>query len=527
MYLKQTYESASWQPHWRWLLRYFKHKNYILVDNKPLLILYRASDIPNLQKLLKLWRVLAEKAGFDGLHVIQMNGVKWTPAAHELQPGVDGTLEYFPNMYDGGMWPINRIVSSKPAADVHYFGAHCGWDNTPRHATDKVYTFHMSHPSIYKYVLRQNLARTKPGGFVFVNAWNEWGEGAAIEPSLQWGRRWLQATREAVQEEARGQGNTIGPDGFATSIFLPPAGVPSHSPGDDSVCIIVRTYQGHATGQYNLHQLLSSLQGLQFQNWQAFVSSIDNQPFPELSLIVKSFRDKRMKIVKLPPQYLEPFSWEKAGYKATDKLMQQYCLSGSFDWVLVTNGDNWYTPDALNYLPRDKDMVLMNFYGRYTPVTEVVTTNATQKGAPLSNCCVRFNDLPCTAAAPKVGFTDLGGIVLDAHKFLAGAWTFTYYDGHCTHSCHDGALVEDLISAGWTYATQPIRACALHHNANPVSCRLLGGTYIDSLDYYKAGCVDMAIQSEISLNSVNYLNFMQSHGSCFCEREHAGSASQS
>lgn len=58
----------------------------------------------------------------------------------------------------------------------------------------------------YKYVLRQNLARTvTPGGFVFVNAWNEWGEGAALEPSVQWGRRWLQATLEAVEEERRGQ----------------------------------------------------------------------------------------------------------------------------------------------------------------------------------------------------------------------------------------------------------------------------------------------------------------------------------
>ena len=57
----------------------------------------------------------------------------------------------------------------------------------------------------YKYVLRQNLARTKPGGFVFVNAWNEWGEGAALEPSVQWGRRWLQATRDAIDEERHGQ----------------------------------------------------------------------------------------------------------------------------------------------------------------------------------------------------------------------------------------------------------------------------------------------------------------------------------
>lgn len=64
---------------------------------------------------------------------------------------------------------------------------------------------HIDAECRYKYVLRQNLARTQPGGFVFVNAWNEWGEGAAIEPSLQWRRRWLVATKEAVEEERSGQ----------------------------------------------------------------------------------------------------------------------------------------------------------------------------------------------------------------------------------------------------------------------------------------------------------------------------------
>ena len=56
----------------------------------------------------------------------------------------------------------------------------------------------------YKHMLRQNLVRASPGDFVFVNAWNEWGEGAAIEPSVQWGRRWLEATQEAILEEAAG-----------------------------------------------------------------------------------------------------------------------------------------------------------------------------------------------------------------------------------------------------------------------------------------------------------------------------------
>lgn len=144
----------------------------------------------------------------------------------------------------------------------------------------------------------------------------------------------------------------------------------------------------------------------------------------------------------------------------------------------------------------------MNFYGRYTPVTEVLTINATETGHHLGNCCMRFNDMPCTAAAPKVGFIDLGGVVFDARKFRDGAWSFLHYDAHCgAHPSHHGALVQvhlgsDLFSANWTYNLHPISACALYHNANPVSRRLLSGTYIDPLDSYKAGCIDMAVQSD-------------------------------
>lgn len=82
-----------------------------------------------------------------------------------------------------------------------HFCPSCALHSLPEQCAD-----HMASRR-YKYVLRQNLARTEPGNFVFVNAWNEWGEGAALEPSVQWGRRWLEATLEAVQEERSGQVN--------------------------------------------------------------------------------------------------------------------------------------------------------------------------------------------------------------------------------------------------------------------------------------------------------------------------------
>ena len=59
-------------------------------------------------------------------------------------------------------------------------------------------------PELYEHwlteVLRRPLTGTADENLVFINAWNEWAEGAHLEPDARFGRGYLEATQRAIQK---------------------------------------------------------------------------------------------------------------------------------------------------------------------------------------------------------------------------------------------------------------------------------------------------------------------------------------
>ena len=85
-----------------------------------------------------------------------------------------------------------------------YRGIFPAWDNTPR----RQYTpdvFWGSTPKLYETWLEDLVKETIENDeldekMIFVNAWNEWAEGACLEPDRNYGYAYIQATRNVLEK---------------------------------------------------------------------------------------------------------------------------------------------------------------------------------------------------------------------------------------------------------------------------------------------------------------------------------------
>ena len=202
--------------------RYFRDPRYIRIDGRPLLLVYRPALLPDAAATVARWRDWCRENGASEPYVAMVQSFQ----SIDPRPyGMDAAVE-FP--WHTGM-PADITVHVVPAkskfrgyvfdwedyaeksADqpdrpwMQMRGVMPGWDNTPRRKS-LAHLFQGHSPALYghwlKAAMRWTLARHRSPDerLLFINAWNEWGEGAYLEPDQRFGFAFLQATRDAVEE---------------------------------------------------------------------------------------------------------------------------------------------------------------------------------------------------------------------------------------------------------------------------------------------------------------------------------------
>ena len=85
--------------------------------------------------------------------------------------------------------------------DDELYGIFTDWDNTPRYPGNALVFKGASPALFFEYfskVYKKSCEANKE--FIFINAWNEWGESAYLEPDVMNGFEYLEAVRRAKNE---------------------------------------------------------------------------------------------------------------------------------------------------------------------------------------------------------------------------------------------------------------------------------------------------------------------------------------
>ncbi|MBO9709817.1 MAG: glycoside hydrolase family 99-like domain-containing protein [Caulobacter sp.] len=202
-------------------MRHMRHPAYIRIDGRPLFIVYRPGLIPDIAAVAERWRQACRDAGIGEIYLSFVenfeNALTYPDPA---KIGFDATIEFPPAGmaaeiappgpvynpdYAGTVCDYHEVVRKYAREPVpghtRFRGAMPSWDNTARRQ-DVSYVFQNASPGAFQAWLEKLFDETRAQNYgderlVFVNAWNEWAEGAHLEPDQRFGRGWLEAVRNA------------------------------------------------------------------------------------------------------------------------------------------------------------------------------------------------------------------------------------------------------------------------------------------------------------------------------------------
>lgn len=213
-------------------------ERYITEDGKPVLMVYRASELKDPAKYTNAWREY-----FRTQHNKELQLVTYL-SFDDQDPrdyGFDIALDFAPHSaffknrlfkdnqfpyidvrkklldinFSGVVADYRSIALNEKLADVYEFPVYpCvtpSWDNEAR-KKGRGFVYQNSSPDLYatwldRVIKKETKKKTSP--LIFVNAWNEWAEGAILEPSVHLGHSTLNRTVEVLAKHSFNKENVL------------------------------------------------------------------------------------------------------------------------------------------------------------------------------------------------------------------------------------------------------------------------------------------------------------------------------
>lgn len=213
--VQQTYSAADDEDHIRFLIEAFADERYIRVNGRPLLLIYTMRALPEPLRTVDRFGAACDRAGVPRPWIVKCDTFldDTDPAAL----GADASCDFPPHgapalaRVEARLEPVahdiidydelaTAMVRRPPVRWTRYPTVIPSWDNTARRGEGGATVVAGSDPSRYERWLveaSQRIRAEVDDGIVFINAWNEWAEGAHLEPDQRWGRGYLEATLRA------------------------------------------------------------------------------------------------------------------------------------------------------------------------------------------------------------------------------------------------------------------------------------------------------------------------------------------
>ena len=210
-------DKPEWEIHFNALKPYFADPRYLKEANKPVFVILQYDA--EIAKMCEYWDELAKKEGYAGMSFIYkfseqtrslretrrfvyepiFSGWSSLPKIKLIWDKLLRILFQHNNMhvytYDAVWKRILRNAQKNSDSSV-LFGGFVGYDDTPRRGLRGTLVRGASPAKFEKY-MRQliDLCARQGKPWLFLTAWNEWGEGAYLEPDNEFGGQYLDVVK--------------------------------------------------------------------------------------------------------------------------------------------------------------------------------------------------------------------------------------------------------------------------------------------------------------------------------------------